>query len=189
LPAGKRESALVEAVADLVPERRLAQRALDEGVQVSPVAVDARPESDVFVDRLRERIRPLEDHPDATPDLDGVHAGRVQVRPAVADRALDPRAGDQVVHPVEAAEQRALPAPRGADEGDDAVLGDPDRDVPDGGRRPIVHGQILGFQDRLPRRHIDRGGHYCSLLLYRLRSRIAAALRTRRTTSRTMIPA
>ena len=60
------------------------------------------PERDVVVDRLRERVRLLEDHPDPPADLDRVHLRVVQVHAVVADRALHAGALDQVVHPVQA---------------------------------------------------------------------------------------
>ena len=67
LPAGQPEARLVQAVLDLVPQRRLAQRALDDLVQLGllALAVDARPVGDVVVDGLGERVRLLEDHADA----------------------------------------------------------------------------------------------------------------------------
>ena len=39
----------------------------------------ARPEGDVVVDRLRERVRLLEDHADAAPHLDRIDVARVEV--------------------------------------------------------------------------------------------------------------
>ena len=52
--------------------------------------VEPRPEGDVVVDRLRERVRLLEDHPDPPPDLDRIDAAAVQVL-AVVQRS-GPRA-------------------------------------------------------------------------------------------------
>ena len=65
----------VEAVLDLVPERRAAQGALDHLVDVVLMPEDARAEGDVVVDRLRERVRLLEDHADPLADLDRVDVG------------------------------------------------------------------------------------------------------------------
>ena len=49
----------------------------------------------------------------------------VEVVAVVADLALDAGAGDEVVHPVEAAQHRRLAAARGADEGGDLALAGP----------------------------------------------------------------
>ena len=48
------------------------------------------------------------------------------------DRALDPDVLDQVVHPVEAAQQGGLAAPGRADEGGDGLLPDGQRHVAEG---------------------------------------------------------
>ena len=64
------ERALLELVLDLVPQRRVLERLLDEVAEVAAaVAVDPRSVGDVVVDRLRERVRLLEDHPDPPADL------------------------------------------------------------------------------------------------------------------------
>ena len=52
----------------------------------------ARAEGDVVVDRLRERVRLLEDHADPAAHLDRVDVGRVQVLAVVEHVALDRRA-------------------------------------------------------------------------------------------------
>ena len=49
----------------------------------------ARPEGDVVVDRLRERVRLLEDHADPATHLDRVDVGRVEIGAVVEDVALD----------------------------------------------------------------------------------------------------
>ena len=65
LTAREAERALLEAVLDLIPERRLAQRLLDALVEVVLHPEVARAPGDVVVDRLGERVRLLEDHADA----------------------------------------------------------------------------------------------------------------------------
>ena len=92
-------------------------------------AEHARAEGDVVVDRLRERVRLLEDHADPLAHLDRVDVGAVEVLAVVEDRALDRGARDQVVHAVEAADERALAAAGRADERRDVVLVDLERDV------------------------------------------------------------
>jgi len=48
---------------------------------------------------------------DAPPHLDRVNGAAVEILAVVEHRAIDDRAGNQVVHPVEAADERALAAP------------------------------------------------------------------------------
>src|ERR1700742_2535975 len=94
----------LEAVLDLVPQRTLAQRELDDLVEALLVAdaVDARPVGDVVVDRLGERVRLLEDHADLAAHGDRRHVLAVQRRAAVPHVTLAPGPDHEVVHPVEA---------------------------------------------------------------------------------------
>jgi hypothetical protein len=88
------------------------------------LALDAETVGDVLVDGFGERVRLLEDHADALAQLDDVHARVVDVDPVDPDLAGgDARAVDQVVHAVEAAQERALAAAGGPDEGGDLPLG------------------------------------------------------------------
>ena len=132
LTARHAEGVRVEPVLDLVPERGAAQRLLDDLVHVALHPEDPRAEGDVVVDRLRERVRLLEDHPDQLADLDRVDLGPVEVLAVVEQLALDRGARDEVVHPVQAADQRALPAARGSDQGRHLALEDVHRDLLDG---------------------------------------------------------
>ena len=113
LAAREAESTVLETVLDLVPESGLMEGPLDAAVKVVGHAEDARAEGDVVVDRLRERVRLLEDHPDPPPHLHRVHIGPVEVFTAVKDRPLHDSTGDQVVHAVEAANECALAAAGG----------------------------------------------------------------------------
>ena len=116
---------------------RVLERALDDLVHVALHAEHARAERDVVVDRLGERVRLLEDHADPLAHLDRVDVGGVEVLAVVEDLALDRGAGDQVVHPVEAADQGGLAAARGADQRGDLVLADVEA------RRPRTAGLAL----------------------------------------------
>ena len=91
-------------------------------VEVLLAAEHARAEGDVVVDRLGERVGLLEDHPDPLAHLHRVHARGVEVLAVVEHPSLHPRARDQVVHPVEAADQGGLAAARGPDQRGDLVL-------------------------------------------------------------------
>jgi hypothetical protein len=69
----------------------------------------------------------------------------------VDDLALDPRAGDEVVHPVQAADERRLAAARGPDQRRDLMLGDPQRDVADRAVPAVEHVDCPRVEDRLGR--------------------------------------
>ena len=101
----------------------LDERLLDDVVETLALAGDAGPERDVVVDRLRERVRALEHHADAAAHLDRVDVRAVEVVAVVGDAPPTPRAGDEVVHAVERAQQRALAATRRPDQRRDAGAG------------------------------------------------------------------
>src|SRR5438270_6593421 len=87
LAAGEGERARFLPVLDLVPERRLCERALDPLVELVLHPEYAAAPGDVVVDRLRKRVRPLEDHPDVAAYRDRVDVGRADVLAVVADRS------------------------------------------------------------------------------------------------------
>src|SRR3546814_10035882 len=67
LPARQRGAAVMEAILDLVPQPRLAQRLFDGGVELrlrSRQPVDARAISDILEDRFGEGVGLLEHHAD-----------------------------------------------------------------------------------------------------------------------------
>ena len=63
--------------------------ALDPAVEVVLHAEHPRPERDVVVDRLGERVRLLEDHPDPATHLDRIDAGAVEILAVVEHLAVD----------------------------------------------------------------------------------------------------
>jgi hypothetical protein len=65
-------------------------------------------ERDVVEDRLRKRVGALEDEADARAHGDRVDVRRAEIDAPVAHVALDAAAGNEVVHAVQAADQRAL---------------------------------------------------------------------------------
>ena len=81
------------------------------------VAVQARAVGDVVEDGLGERIRLLEDHADAPAQRDHVDARAVDVLAVEEQLPAGAAAGDQVVHAVDGAQQRALAAAARADDG------------------------------------------------------------------------
>ena len=129
LAAGEPERVVLEPVLHLVPERRLTERALDALVEIVLHAEHLAGRRRCFVDRLRKRVRLLEHHPDAPAHLDRIDGGGVEVTAVVEDVAVDGGARHEVVHAVEAADERALAAPRRPDERRHVVLADVEIDV------------------------------------------------------------
>ena len=149
LAARERQRASLQPVLDLVPERGPLQRAVHTLVEVAAHPERARPVRDVVVDRLRERVRALEDHADPLSHLDRVDSAAVEVESVVEDRSRDLRPGDDVVHAVQAADERALPAAGGADDRGHLVRLDLERDVSQHGPAVVAHREVADVEDRL----------------------------------------
>ena len=111
LAAREAKGVAPEAILDLVPERRLAQGALDPFVEIALHADRARAERDVVADRARKRIGPLEHHADPAPYLDWIDSRRVEIGTQEAHRAVDRDAGNEIVHAIERAKDGRLPTP------------------------------------------------------------------------------
>ncbi len=112
LPAREPQGGLVEAVLDLVPERRAPQAGLHARLDLEPVtdAQHAQAEGGVLEDRLGERVGPLEHHADPAAQRHHIGRGIEDVGARQQHLPLGPHARDQVVHAVEGAQQRALAA-------------------------------------------------------------------------------
>ena len=108
LPAGKAQRALFQPVFDLVPDRRAAQRLLDDLVQLILFAHAVRPGAvgNVVVDAHGKGIRLLEDHADLAPQLIYVHGRREDILPVIFDLTLNAHTRNQIVHTVERLEKR-----------------------------------------------------------------------------------
>ena len=123
--------------------------------------------------------------------------------PSIAEPTLDPGAVDQVVHPVETAEQCRLAATGRTDQGSDLVLGDREGDVLDRLEPSVKNGHPVKAKNLLARSHghgdICGGrqaqfhgslfGHDGIRRSNRSRAMMAAALTNRSTPSSTTIPA
>ena len=149
LSAREAERVVLQPVLHLVPERRLPERPLDAAVEVGLHPEHPGAERDVVVDRLREGIRLLEDHPDPPPHLDRIDVRAVEVTAVVEHLPVDPGAGDQVVHPVEAADERRLATPGGPDERRHEVLANVERDVVEGDVPAVGDGEALDVEHGL----------------------------------------
>jgi hypothetical protein len=104
---------------DFLPERRGLEARLDAAAQFGPRGghpVDAQAVRHVLENRFRKRVRLLKHHADAPPQIHHVDRRVVDVTAVDAHRSLDPRARDDVVHPVERAQERRLAAAGRPDE-------------------------------------------------------------------------
>src|SRR3954449_12130458 len=118
LAARQADPGRAQAVLDLIPEARAAQRLLDSLADVAR-ARPGQPQAggDVVEDRHgRERVGLLEHHADRPPHRHHVDLGRVDVGAREGDGALRIGAGDLLVHAVDAADHGRLAAARGADD-------------------------------------------------------------------------
>jgi hypothetical protein len=108
----------MQPIFHFAPERRPHQASLHDLIQLPLFgdAVDPGAIRDVVVDRLREGVRPLEHHPDPLPQVHHVHLAAVDVDAVDKCLADDLHPFDQIVHPVERTDERALPAARRTDE-------------------------------------------------------------------------
>ena len=150
LATGEAERRFLQPVLDFIPQCGTAKRPLDPPIEAGLEAQHARPERHVVVDRLRERVRLLEDHADPPPHLDRIDAGAVEILAVVEDRAPHLCVRDQVVHAVEAADQRALAAARRPDERRHRVLVHVEVDPPDCRIAAVRDVQVTHLEDRLP---------------------------------------
>jgi hypothetical protein len=142
----ERPSALrSEPIAHLVPERRGRSDLSTISSRSAPPrdAVHPRAVGHVVVDRLRERVGLLEHHPHPLPEEHHVLLLPVHGLAVQPDVALVPGVGDEVVHPVDRAQEGRLPASRRADERGHAVPRDLHRDPVERLRGPVVEGEIL----------------------------------------------
>ena len=170
LPARERQPGLLELVLDLVPQRRPAERLLDQLVHVALEAGD-------LADRRRccRRSTWGTGSASGTPcrSAGGPRPGRparvVEVDAVVQQRPLDPGALDQVVHPVQAADERRLAAAGRADQRRDLVAVDRQRHVADGPEVPVVDGQVANVEHDL-RLGLGRPGLAVEAHRHRVRS-------------------
>src|SRR5262245_21109585 len=152
LSPGEPEPALLEAVLHLVPESGPPEAALARFVERRLVVDprDAQPVDHVLVDRLGEGVRLLEDHPHPAPHLDDVGGAGVDVEALDVEDPPDLHVVDEVVHPVDAAQQRRLAAPGGPDEGGHPPVLHVHRDVVEDVVVAVAEVQVLDDDVGLP---------------------------------------
>ena len=146
----------MKPILDFVPDRGRLQAFLDPGLERRPSAREpVNPQSigDVLEDRFWKGIGFLKNHADAPPEAHDVASRTIDVVPVDQHLPLDPRAGDDVVHPVERAQERALAAARRADERRDHIRLDANRDVLERPLRAVIETQVPDVDERGPVRH------------------------------------
>src|SRR5262249_1667297 len=97
----------------------------------------------VLKNRLRKRVRPLEHHADSFAQFHYVDFRAENIVAIKQQLPFDTSPVDQVVHPVDAPQKRALAAPRGPDGGGQKMLGDRKRHIREGVLAPIVKIKVL----------------------------------------------
>ena len=87
LAAGKPHRQIIEAVLDLIPERRALERFFNGGVQRAAIvhALDTQAIGHVFIHRLRERIGLLKDHADPAAEIGDIDGPGENITPVNPD--------------------------------------------------------------------------------------------------------
>src|SRR3981081_204957 len=131
LTAGQAEAAGVQLVLDLVPQRAAAQRLFAPAVHLGSgnLFVEPYPERDVLIDRHRKRRRFLEHHADPGAQQIEIEFGVKHVGGIQHDLTGRALTGREIVHAIEAPQQRRLAAAGRSDEGCDAIGAECEIDV------------------------------------------------------------
>lgn len=96
-----------------------------------PHTVDTRSIGDILINRLRIRIRFLENYADPGAQPGYIDFGRIDVYAVDFDPASHSCPGYCVVHPVDAPQESALAATRWTDEGSHQILWNIEINVPE----------------------------------------------------------
>src|SRR6185436_3968309 len=155
----------VQAVLHFLPQVGRLQAGLDAIVEILLPAVEQRPELQVVEDRARQRHGNREHHAHLAAQHRDVQRLAVEVDAVEADAALAAEQRLEVVHPVQAAQQRGLAAARGPDDAQDLVRLDVERDVLQREAVAVPGRVLLEFED----------GAHVALSLRRIRERMSTA--------------
>src|SRR5699024_8120847 len=138
---------LVQAVLDLVPEVRAAQRPLHELIgrgAGDAAVVELHARQHVVADgHGGERVRLLEHHADPAADVDRIDLRVVDVLAVDLDAAGRIRPGDHLVHAVQGAQEGGLPAAGGPDQRGHRAGADLDVDALHGEEVAVVDVKVL----------------------------------------------
>ena len=142
----------MQAVFDLVPQGGAAQAALGRLVELGAIvqSADTQAVDHVFINRLGEGIRPLENHADQSSQGDDFE-GRIP-KAASGQRNFPgvPHTVDQFVHPVEIAEEGCFPTAGWSDERGDLTLGNIEDNVVQGLVFPVEEVEVAHRDDGPP---------------------------------------
>ncbi len=126
LTARQRQRILPQLIFHFAPQRRRPQRALAGLIQHATIAhaLQTQTVNHILIDRLGERIRALEHHADAPPQRRQILV-RLHHRVAIEQNlTFDAAAINDVVHAIEAAQQRRFTAAGRPNQRRDAMLWD-----------------------------------------------------------------
>src|SRR5205823_6778748 len=129
---------------------------------------------DILVDRFRERIRFLENHPNPPAQTDQTDHGLVTVASLQSNAASrDSRSVDQIVHAIKTAQQRRFSATGGPDEGSDSSRRDFQVHIEKDLIRAVAKIEVIDVDhDRLARLgfgrllQFQRRGRMCYFLIF-----------------------
>ena len=116
---------------------------------IAPRRMDSRAEDHVLVDRNRQRIGALKNHPHRAAKLRERNILVVNVLPQHLDLPGGRHVAVTLVDPIEAAEQRRLAAAGRADQRGDDARTDADRDVLEGLKLAVPEVEIAGLDRQI----------------------------------------
>src|SRR5208337_958861 len=153
LATGETEGGIVQPVFYFVPDGGMTETLLYVPVKFALVlhAMDLRAVRDVLVDGFRERIGLLEDHTDFLPQGDDIRSLGMDILIIERDLTGDLHVIDEIVQPVEAAQEGRFPASRRADQGSHLVLWDLHGDRLEGMLLVIPEVQVVCGNDTVVR--------------------------------------
>src|SRR5215813_4314740 len=105
--------------------------------------IDSEPVGNILKYRSWERIRLLKHHSHPASEQDDIHSRGINVLTIEVDTPLNPRAWNDIIHPVQRAEERGLAAAGRAYECRYQVGCNVKRDGLESARLPIIEVQIL----------------------------------------------
>ena len=84
--------------------------------------MDLKPKGDIFQNGKGEGVGPLEDHSHFFTELNQIGPRGINILFPDEDLSFDANAFNQVIHPVQTAQQGGFTAPRGADQGGNGLF-------------------------------------------------------------------
>src|SRR5262249_40149305 len=149
LPAGERQTALLELVLHLVPQGRTVERLFDAFSHIALIAVQAQAKGHVMKDTHGKWIGLLEDHADIAGYDEWIYVGGVNVLAAEMHMPFETKATHQVVHAIETPQGSTLTTARRTNKGRDLALLNGDMAVAHGEKFAVVQVVNLAVDDHL----------------------------------------